>query len=256
MDNKTIYGFVSVKSVIEAKSRDIEKIYIERGRYEKAMRSKLSVTEQRRYASILASGAECVFVSEDEFAALAPEGGSGGIAALVGPRRFTPAQKLLSMRGGYIAVLDGIEDPFNFAYALRSLYAAGVDGVILPERNFYEASDTFIRSSAGASEKINACCVPSLAEACAVLKRNGYMIVSTAKTSEAKDLYRCRFNRPLCVVYGGEKRGISKEIIDISDEVVKIKYPRDCHYSLPACSAVSIISFEIARKLSRYTPEK
>ena len=256
MENKIIYGFVSVKSVIDAKSRDIEKVYIERERYEKAMRSKLAVTEQRRYNALLSSGAEHTFLNSDEFRNIAPEDGAGGIAALVGPRKFTPAEKLLSLRGGYIAVLDGIEDPFNFAYALRSLYASGVDGVILPERNFFEASDVVIRSSAGASERINACCVPSLSSACSALKRSGYSIISTAKTSEAKDLYRCRFNRPLCVVYGGEKRGISKDIIDISDEVVKIKYPRDCHYSLPACSAVSIISFEIARKLSRSAPEK
>ena len=32
---------------------------------------------------------------------------------------------------GFYVMIEGIEDPYNFGYALRSLYAAGADGVIL-----------------------------------------------------------------------------------------------------------------------------
>lgn len=251
--NKTVLGgFVSVKSVIEAKSRDIYMIYIERSRYDKIMRSDLRVSEQRQYSTLLNCGTKWKLVDEEEFSAIMPNSNAGGIAAEVGERIFTPSEEVFSIRNGYIAMLDGIEDPFNFAYALRSLYAAGVDAVILPERNFFTASDTVIRSSAGASELIKACIVPDLAQACRQLKANGYYIVSTAKNSKSKDLYRAKLKRPLCLVFGGEKRGINSEILELSDTCIKIKYPRDCHYSLPACSAVSIISFECAKKLESF----
>lgn len=249
--NKTILGgFVSVKSVIEAKSRPIYKIYIEKSRYDNVMRSNLRIPEQRQYAALLNCGAECEFVTAVEFDSLISNSNAGGIAAEVGERIFTPAEEILSFRNGYIAVLDGIEDPFNFAYALRSLYAAGVDAVILPERNFFSASDTVIRSSAGASELIKACCVPNLAEACRVLKNSGYTISATAKTEKAKDLYSCKVSKPFCLVFGGEKRGIKNEILELCDFCIKIRYPRNCHYSLPACSAISIISFECANKIN------
>lgn len=248
--NKTMLGgFVSVKSVIEAKSRPIYKIYLERTRFDNVMRSDLRIAEQRQYTALINSGAEYELISSESFQRIMPNLNAGGIAAEVGERIFTSAEEILSLRNGYIAILDGIEDPFNFAYALRSLYAAGVDGVILPERNFFSASDTVIRSSAGASELIKACCVPDLGKACEKLKENGYCIVSTAKNEKAKDLYRCKFSRPLCLVFGGEKRGIKKEILEHSNLCVKLKYPRDCHYSLPACSAISIIAFECAKKL-------
>lgn len=248
--NKTMLGgFVSVKSVIEAKSRTVFKIYIEKSRYEKIAKSNLRLPEQRQYSALLNCGAVCEFVSEDEFNQLMPNPNAGGIAAEVGERIFTPSEDVLNIRNGYIAILDGIEDPFNFAYALRSLYASGVDAVILPERNFFSASDTVIRSSAGASELITACTVPNLYDACKKLSSRGYTIASTAKTAKAKDLYRCKLSRPLCVIYGGEKRGICKEILDMADLCIKIKYPRDCHYSLPACSAISVITFECARKI-------
>lgn len=251
--NKTILGgFVSVKSVIESKSREIYMIYIERSRYDKIMRSDLRVSEQRQYATLLNCGAKWKLVNEEEFAEIMPNSNAGGIAAEVGERIFAPSEEIFSIRNGYIAVLDGIEDPFNFAYALRSLYAAGVDAVILPERNFFTASDTVIRSSAGASELIRACCVSDLADACRKLKENGYYIVSTAKNKSSKDLYRAKLKKPLCLVFGGEKRGISSEILELSDMCLKIKYPRDCHYSLPACSAISIIAFECAKKFDSF----
>ncbi len=253
MDKTILGGFVSVKSVLEAKSREIYKIYLERNRFDTVMRSDYHQPEKRQYSALINSGVKYELISEEAFNELMQNANAGGIAAEVGERIFTPADEVLSMKNGYIAMLDGIEDPFNFAYALRSLYAAGCDAVILPERNFFTASDTVIRSSAGASELIKACCVPDLAEACRTLKANGYMIASTAKTEKAKDLYRANVKKPLCLIFGGERRGIKQEILDISDLTIKIKYPRDCHYSLPACSAISIISFECAKKISSFS---
>ncbi len=248
--NKTILGgFISIKSVLESKSRTVYKIFIEKSRYDNVMRSDLRVPEQRQYNTLISSGVEYEFVSQEKFDELMSNSNAGGVAAEVGERIFTPFEDVLNIKNGYIAVLDGIEDPFNFAYALRSLYASGVDAVILPERNFFTASDTVIRSSAGASELIKACAVPDLAEACKQLRAKGYFLVSTDKNNKAKDLYHARLSRPLCVVFGGEKRGIKQEILDISNLCIKIKYPRNCHYSLPACSAISIIAFECAKKI-------
>ncbi|MBO4453251.1 MAG: RNA methyltransferase [Clostridia bacterium] len=250
MSEIIISGFVSVKSVIEAKSRIISKVLIERSRYESVTASSLRTTDKRRYETLKASGCEIEYLEKEEFERIVSNPLSGGIAAAVGERIYTPEEDFFASPGGYIAVLDGIEDPFNFAYSLRSLYASGVDGVIVPERSFFGSDDNVIRSSAGASELMNTCAVADTAEAVRILKTKGFTIASTAKEDGAKDLYRCRFKKPLCVVYGGEKRGIKREIIGMSDLLIRIKYPRDCHYSLPACSAVSVISFEIAQKLS------
>ena len=248
--NKTILGgFISIKSVLESKSRNVYKIFIEKTRYDNVMRSDLRVPEQRQYNALTTSGVEYEFVSQEKFNELMPNPNAGGVAAEVGERIFTPFNDVLNITNGYIAVLDGIEDPFNFAYALRSLYASGVDAVILPERNFFTASDTVIRSSAGASELVKACVVTDLTDACRQLRDKGYFLVSTDKNNKAKDLYHARLSRPLCVIFGGEKRGIKQEILDISNLCIKIKYPRNCHYSLPACSAISIIAFECAKKI-------
>lgn len=252
MENKIVIGgFISVKSVIEAKSRKIYKVFFEKSRYDSIMRSELRVPEKRQYEGIIRAGLDIEYLDDAAFNELCGGNTSGGIAAQVGERIFTPEERILDLPEGYIAALDGIEDPFNFAYSLRSLYAAGCDAVLVPKRNFFTASDVVIRSSAGASERMTVCECEDIAVTLRALRAKGYSIACTAKTENAKDLYRAELKRPICLVFGGEKRGIKQEIIELSDTVIKIRYPRDCHYSLPACSAVSIISFECARKLAK-----
>ena len=249
MDNQLVGGFISVKSILEAKSRPVYKIILEKERYQNVFSSGFHAAEKRQYEYLLSSGIPVEQVGREAFSALLDGNTSGGIAAEVGDRVFMSLEEVLEKKNGYFTILDGIEDPFNFGYALRSLYAAGVDGVILPERNFFSATEVVVRSSAGASELLCCCTVSDLAEACEQMKAKGIHLVSTAKTDKARDLVRTNFRRPLCVVYGGEKRGISAGVLEKCDTVVKIRYPRNCHYSLPACSAISIISFEVGKKV-------
>ena len=250
MDKQLVGGFISVKSILEAKSRPVYRILLDQERYENVRRSNFHASEKRQYEFLFSAGVPVELIGKEEFAGLLGGNTSGGIAAEVGDRAFCTLDEILAKKNGYFTILDGIEDPFNFGYALRSLYAAGVDGVILPERNFFTATEVVVRASAGASELIPCCTVPDLVKACSEMKQQGIHLVSTAKTDKAKDLFRTSFRRPLCVVYGGEKRGISVGVLEQCETVVKIKYPRNCHYALPACSAISIISFDVGKKVA------
>ena len=52
--------------------------------------------------------------------------------------------------GSLVVMLDGIEDPFNYGQAVRALYAAGVDGLVV-RRSWETALATVTRASAGAT---------------------------------------------------------------------------------------------------------
>ncbi len=250
MNKYLLSGYISVRTALEAAKRPIYNIVLDKDRYDNVMRSGFHDAEKRQYVALEKYDVKIEYLSADEFSVLGASATSGGIAAFVGDRVYMSLDELVAKHKNYIAVLDGIEDPFNFGYALRTMYAAGVDGLILPKRDFNAATETVCRASAGASELLDIAVVDSVAEAVIKAKEMGYMIVSTAKTDKAKDMYRVRVKKPVCLVFGGEKRGISAEIIAASDEIIKIKYPRSCPFSLSASSAVSIISFEIAHKLS------
>ena len=171
----------------------------------------------------------------------------GGIIAIMGERSLSK----LSLESplpdrGFFAMIEGIEDPYNFGYSLRSLYAMGCDGIILPERNWMSASGVVARSSAGASERLPM--YTSDAEtAFGIFKNAGYKIVCAEEKTELV-LGECELKLPLLLVVGGEKRGISKAVLDLADIKVKIGYSREFHASLSAASATTMFAYEISRQ--------
>ena len=59
----------------------------------------------------------------------------GGVIAICTDRTINELSQSSIVDNGFYFMLEGIEDPYNFGYSLRSLYAAGVDGIILSPRN-------------------------------------------------------------------------------------------------------------------------
>lgn len=142
--------------------------------------------------------------------------------------------------------LDGIEDPYNFGYALRSLYAAGVDGILLPPRNWMSAAGVVCRASAGASEQIPmAVCDPS--SILPLFKGAGFRVIC-ADLPNSVPMWESDLRAPLLMVVGGEKRGISSAILAGADAVVRIDYGRDFPAALSAASAATLLGFEVLRQ--------
>ena len=148
---------------------------------------------------------------------------------------------------GFYMMLEGIEDPYNFGYALRSLYAAGVDGLIVPPRNWMTAAGVVCRASAGTSELLPMYTVSSVEDSIAVFRNAGYLIAA-ADVQNAENVYRTTLKKPLYLIVGGEKRGISAATLGQVDTIVRLVYGRDCAIALSAASAASILAFEVLRQ--------
>ena len=149
---------------------------------------------------------------------------------------------------GFYAMIEGIEDPYNFGYALRSLYATGCTGIILPERNWMSAAGVVCRSSAGASELFPIYSADSL-HAADFFKDKKYTVVCADLRTD-NVLGKCELKKPILLIVGGEKRGISKKLLDKCDIKVKIEYSRDFSASLSAASATTMFAYEIMRQNS------
>ena len=150
------------------------------------------------------------------------------------------------MDNSFYIVLDGIEDPFNFAYALRSVYAAGADGIIVPSYRFNNAQGLICKGSAGTSELIDIfeCDIGSAID---IFKSKGYKVAS-AGIRDSVSLYDADLKKPLLLVVGGEKRGISSENLSKSDMIVRVDYGKTFKGSLTASSAATVLAFEVYRQ--------
>jgi 23S rRNA (guanosine2251-2'-O)-methyltransferase len=76
----------------------------------------------------------------------------------------------------------------------------------------------------------------------------GLAIVAAAAERDAVSLWDADFSRPLLLVVGGERRGISKELLERADVVVRIPYGRDFRQSLGTTSAAAVLAFEVLRQ--------
>ncbi len=176
----------------------------------------------------------------------------GGFIAYVKERSYMEFSDFLDKlyeNKGYAVYLDGVEDPFNFGYSLRSLYAFGAYGFIMPERNWMTSANVVARSSAGASEMCEMTVAPDDEAALSLIKKKGLKIVCAALSANSVPIYDFSCSEPFILFIGGEKRGISPIFYDNADTIVHIPYKNEnASYSLPTASVASIFGAHFASK--------
>ncbi len=247
-----ISGYISVSSVIKAKSREVKQIFFDIERKNRICSSSYHYAEKKQYEFLTRfaneNKIELIYLSAEDFFSLTKT--PGGVAATVGEKKFITIDKLLEQgdkKGFYLAV-DGVEDPYNLGYLLRTAHAFGCDGVIMPERDFSNGESVMVRSSAGAFEFLNIAFYNSDEVFVEGLKSKGVSLVCTSSGGRAQSLRNFNPSPPLCLVIGGERRGIKKSLIENADSLVKIDCLRG-EFSLSAFSASSILIYAISEKL-------
>ena len=187
-------------------------------------------------------------MAAEEIEALALGTSHGGILAVCSPRSFPAASAENLPEKGFYVMLEGIEDPYNFGYCLRSLYAAGVTGIILENHNWTGVSGIVARASAGASEMFDMRISEDFAETAKAFRAAGYKFAVADKSEKSRSIYDCALKFPLLLAVGGERRGNTKAALEVADEIIELDYGRDFPAALSAASAASVIAFEIFRQ--------
>jgi len=233
-------GRISVEAAISGQNRSIDAVYIRRGKWDRYTKRLLQTAEK--------AGIRVEIVDEAFIVEHAAGKSHGGLLARAGPRRFVSLEALLEGSGNPLVVmLDGIEDPFNFGQAVRALYAAGISGLVVRPRNWLTATAVVARSSAGATELMPTAVAESALEAAAFFRERGLMVACTAK-EKALSLYEADLSRPLFLLIGGEKRGITRSFLDQADIRLSIPYGRSFKYSLGAAASTAVFAFELSRQ--------
>lgn len=246
-------GAIALRAVLSSGSREVFELF-----YTEAKPARRASSPGEREVLIelcRARGIPTKLVSEEFLCERAQGRTHGGLLARVGEKELTTPEALVASPSPFLAYLSGIEDPYNFAACLRTLYAAGCDGVFLPERNWMSAGSVILRSSAGASEHLPMATVLQTAEDfLTLLKSHGITPVS-AREERAENLYHSRLSRPLCLIIGGERRGVDKSLDRLVEQGVVIPYGRGYQRSLSAQAACAVISFEILRQTQEVDPK-
>ena len=238
-------GMSSISAVIsaikaETTDRKIISIYIDKSKKE----SKKKEISFLSYKSA-ELGFNIEFVDESVISEVTTGTSHCGIIAFCTPKTIPTLSKSSIIPIGVYFMLDGVEDPYNFGYSVRSIYASGADGIIVPPRNWMGVSGVVARSSAGTSELIDMH-IAEASDAIDIFKSLGYTVVC-AGIRDSESIFDANLKKPLLVILGGEKRGISREVLNKADKIVRIDYGRSFNGSLSTAASVAVFAFEIAR---------
>ena len=242
MDTYILEGWVSVRAALVSGNRDVAEILIDKDkRPSRQIDALVKRAKEKRVALRRVARANIDALSEGKT--------HGGVIAQVSARKFKTLDELgKGSSAGFLALLDGVEDPYNFGQALRALHAAGAHGVLLLERNWTTAAATVARASAGASEFIPMATLPAgnEVEAVSTFKTRGFRVIATGMNGSS--LFETDFSGPTLLLIGGERRGVRKSLAGLADATVTIPYGRDFKQALDTTSAAAVLAFEVMRQ--------
>lgn len=241
-----IEGGISVKAAMLGGRREMEEIFMDESRHD---RDAHFIEQKARELGI-----RFTRICRSEIDGRAEGRTHGGVLALVQGRRYQDRAEALT-ECPLIGAVEGVEDPFNLGYLMRTLYTAGCTGLLLRRRDWTRAEATILKSSAGASEYLNVILSDDMAADIRWYREHGIRAYA-AMRRDAVPYWEQDYRGPVLIAIGGEMRGLSGGVLQSVDGNIYIPYANGFRAALNAAGAASALFFEAFRQREAVTLKK
>jgi 23S rRNA (guanosine2251-2'-O)-methyltransferase len=236
-----IYGINSVIEALKARGRSFEYVSIAKERHDLRL--------QRLIEDCRKIGLQVRFVSRAELDHMAGNVAHQGVVAVTSAKQYSDLDDVITAKRGVyslILVLDGVEDPHNLGAIIRTADAAGVDGLVIPERRAAGVSGTVTKVSAGATAHVPIAKVTNIARTLQDLKEQNIWVVGLDE--RAPSTYdTLDFNMNCALVMGAEGKGVHDLVRKKCDFLVSIPMLGKVS-SLNVSVAAGVVLYEIVRQ--------
>ena len=236
-------GIHAVREALEA-GNAFDRIVIAKGRQDSRVEEIIQLARSR--------GIAVRFEDRGQLDRLANTRDHQGVIAIAAARAAVTLEQLIAAANrsksqrGLIVLLDGVEDPHNLGAIIRTALAAGVHGVVIPERRAAGLTDAVARASAGALAHLPVARVTNLSRAMEDLKEAGYWLVGLDEAAD-KSYADVDYTSPTGVVMGGEGGGLHELTRKRCDFVVSLPTTGPVK-SLNVSVATGVVLFEAVRQ--------
>ena len=190
------------------------------------------------------AGTEIIEVAETPFHKITTQARPEGLLA-VAPQIHHSVDDHVPDEKGFYLIVEAIERPGNLGAMMRSADAAGVSAMIVCESQTDVYHPEVIRASVG---MIFAVPVLEATSSEAIQWCKGHDIVPIAATPHTDALYtEVDMCRPLALVVGSEKHGLSDMWLEQVDEQVRIPMLGQAD-SLNVATATTLLLYEVVRQ--------
>jgi len=216
-EGELIYGLRAVLAVVETRPSDVL-----RAGYDAALEREL----RQALKTFAASGVPCQPLPNAELSRLAQSDQHEGLLLEVRPRKFMPPAalaELLVKKRGLAVAFDRVRNPYNVGAVLRTAAFFGVDAALLGTPAPHPALPPLaVRVAEGGAEHLALCRTTDLADTLSRLRNAGVLVVG-AEDYGASAVATVASKRPLMLVLGHEREGLSERVRAQCDAVVAIK---------------------------------
>jgi 23S rRNA (guanosine2251-2'-O)-methyltransferase len=145
-----------------------------------------------------------------------------------------------------IVALDGVSDVRNFGAIVRTAECLGAHAIIIPEKGSARITADAVKTSAGALHSFPVCREKSIVRSIEFLKESGLKVISAAeRTGDMAS--EVSLTGPSVLILGSEDKGISRELLSLSDHQIRIPMTGTIG-SLNVSVAAGILLYEIVRQ--------
>ena len=145
-----------------------------------------------------------------------------------------------------VVVLDGVTDVRNFGAIARTCECAGVNCIVIPERNSVSVNADAVKTSAGALDYLPVCRERNLVKAVQYLRDSGFKVMGASGKTDL-NYTKADFTGPVAIVLGAEDTGISTDVLKLCDTLVAIPEFGQIN-SLNVSVAGGIMIYEVVRQ--------
>lgn len=145
-----------------------------------------------------------------------------------------------------VVVLDGVTDVRNFGAIARTCECAGVNCIVIPERNSVSVNADAVKTSAGALNYLPVCRERNLVKAVQYLRDSGFKVMGASEKTDL-NYTKADFIGPVAIVLGAEDTGISTDVLKLCDTLVAIPEFGQIN-SLNVSVAGGIMIYEVVRQ--------
>ena len=145
-----------------------------------------------------------------------------------------------------VVVLDGVTDVRNFGAIARTCECAGVNCIVIPERNSVSVNADAVKTSAGALNYLPVCRERNLVKTVQYLRDSGFKVMGASEKTDL-NYTKTDYTGPVAIVLGAEDTGISTDVLKLCDTLVAIPEFGQIN-SLNVSVAGGIMIYEVVRQ--------
>jgi TrmH family RNA methyltransferase len=195
------------------------------------------------------SGVECLLVTRGVFFRILGLGYETAVRVIALVRRPAPCDVAQLVRGqGCILVGERIQDPRNVGVMVRTADAWGLAGAVFSQDSADPWCRASVRSTTGSVFRVPVTLTERLGDDIERLEAQSIRVVGTSAHAE-RACWEVDLTGPCAVVFGNESDGLSPELKDACDLLVRIPMWGGAH-SLNVTVAAGILLYERARQQS------